>query len=429
MRTLVVGGYGLIGAYIVSRLLADGHAVVGAGRDIAAARRRFPDVEWIALDLRTASVETWVSALKGVHAVVNCAGALQNSPRDNLAAVHVDGVRRLIEACARAGVQRFVHISAAGMPAGRGVMFNDTKLAGEAVVEASSLEWLILRPGLVLAPAAYGGTALLRGLAGFPGVMPAAYADSLIQVTSVEDVALAVARGLAPDAPCRIHVDVLHPDRLALGDILHSLRGWLGFPPAPLVRIPNAIAGLAARLADALAVVGWRSPMRATALAQLRVGVEGDGTDAAALGVQPKSLAEMLATWPSGVQERWFARAYFLKPAVLATLFGFWTLSGLIGLARTDAAVSVLTIAGVAETPARIAVVAGSLVDIALGLAVGVRRWARPALLGMLVVSASYMAIGTVLRGDLWLDPLGPFLKTLPAALVAAAALALLDER
>lgn len=429
MRTLVVGAYGLIGSYVTARLLADGHTVVGVGRDIAAARRRLPSAEWIALDLRAALVQDWIDALAGVEAVVNCAGALQDSPRDDLAAVHVEGVRRLLEACAAIGVRRFVHVSAAGMASGRGAAFNDTKLAGEAVVAASSLEWLILRPGLVLAPAAYGGTALLRGLAGFPGVIPAAYADSVVQVVSAEDVALAVAQGLAPGAPSRTHADVLHPDRIALGEILRSLRCWLGFPPAPILNIPASLAGLTARLSDGLALLGWRSPMRTTALAQLRAGVEGGGTGAAVLGVQPKSLAQMLEAWPSSVQERWFARAYFLKPAMLATLAGFWALSGVIGLLRQDTAASVLTSAGVTEDLARIAVIGGSFVDIALGLAVAVRRWARPALLGMLAVSAGYMAVGGVLRPDLWLDPLGPFLKTLPAALLAVAALALLDER
>jgi nucleoside-diphosphate-sugar epimerase len=40
MRVLVVGAYGLVGAGVTARLLRDGHAVIGVGRDTASAKRR-----------------------------------------------------------------------------------------------------------------------------------------------------------------------------------------------------------------------------------------------------------------------------------------------------------------------------------------------------------------------------------------------------
>jgi len=38
----VLGAYGLIGSYVIARLHAEGHEIVGLGRDVASARRRFP---------------------------------------------------------------------------------------------------------------------------------------------------------------------------------------------------------------------------------------------------------------------------------------------------------------------------------------------------------------------------------------------------
>ena len=55
------------------------------------------------------------------------------------------------------------------------------------------LDWVILRPALVLSPVVYGGTAMLRGLAGIPLVTPVIGPDSRIQVVSVDDVAETVA--------------------------------------------------------------------------------------------------------------------------------------------------------------------------------------------------------------------------------------------
>lgn len=430
MRIAVIGAYGLIGSYVSARLAAEGHAVVGVGRDIAAARRRFPALEWQRADLATASVADWTAVLSGVEAVVNCAGALQDSPRDDLRAVHVDGVRRLTEASAAAGVRRFVHISAAGVAAGRPTAFNATKLEAEALLAESPLEWIILRPGLVFASAAYGGTALLRGLAGFPGFTPVVFGDSLIQVIGAEDVAEAVVRCLAPEAPTRVSLDLVHAEALTLVDLVGRLRGWLGLAPAPTVRLPPILARLTAFTSDGLAWLGWRSPMRTASLEQLRMGVRGRSDDAARLGLAPRSLDALLAASPSGVQERWFAGSYFAKPAILACLFGFWLVSGLVGLTvGFEAAVAVLTAAGMAPGPAAAAVIGGSLVDIALAFLLAWRPTAARALQGMLLVTAGYLIAATLVRPDLWLEPLGPLVKSIPAAFLALAALATLDER
>ena len=430
MRIAVIGAYGLVGSYASARLVAEGHAVVGIGRDIAAARRRFPGLDWQRADLAKASVADWTAALAGVEAVVNCAGALQDSPRDDLRAVHVEGVRRLAEACAAVGVRRFVHISAAGVAAGRRTAFNTTKLEAEAFLAESPLEWILLRPGLVFAPAAYGGTALLRGLAGVPGVTPVVFGDSRIQVIGAEDVAIAVARCVAPDAPTRVSLDLVHGEALTLIDIVGRLRGWLGLAPAPTVPLPPVLARLTAAASDGLAFLGWRSPMRTASLEQLRMGVRGRSEDAARLGLAPRSFDALFAAAPSGVQERWFARGYFAKPAILGCLFGFWLVSGLIGLTvGFQAAVAVLTAAGMSAGLAAGAVIGGSLVDIALALLLTWRPTAARALQGMLLVTAGYLVGATLLRPDLWLDPLGPLVKSIPAAFLALAALATLDER
>ncbi|UAL09642.1 NAD(P)H-binding protein [Caulobacter segnis] len=430
MRVAVIGAYGLVGSYVSARLLADGHEVVGVGRDLVQARRRFPAIDWKQADLAATGVEAWTALLAGATAVINCAGALQDSPRDDLRAVHVEGVRRLADACRVLGA-RLVHISAAGVEAGGPTAFNTTKHEAEALLEdASGLDWIILRPGLVLAPAAYGGTALLRGLAGFPGFVPVVHGDSRVQVVGAEDVAAAVARCLECDAPTRTKLDLVSDETVTLSDLTTRLRGWLGLPAAPVLDLPPALARITAVGADVLAFLGWRSPMRSAALAQLRMGVRGESGDAARLGLTLRSLDVLLATMPSGVQERWFARLYFAKPMILSCLFAFWLISGVIGLTvGFDAAVRTLSVAGVEPGQASAAVVGGSLVDIALALLVAHRRTAALALKGMLLVTAGYLAGGAIVRPDLWLDPMGPLIKSIPAAVLALAALAVLEER
>jgi uncharacterized protein YbjT (DUF2867 family) len=431
MRILVLGANGLIGSAVAARLDEAGHAVVGVGRDLDMARRRFPHEAWIAADLRRMLAPAdWAPHLAGIDAVVNCAGALQDSSRDDTRAVHLDSPLALYRACEAAGVRRIVHVSAAGVAGDRATAFSATKFAMEEALKTLDLDWLILRPGLVIAPAAYGGTSLLRGLAGFPVLVPAVHRGSVVQVVSIDDVATTVLAAVeGPPRAAAAH-DLVHPDPTTIAVILERLRGWLGFPAAPLVELPAWVAGLAARASDLAGRLGWRSAMRSTSLAQLRDGVRGDPASwIAEFAVRPRSLDEMLERVPSGVQERWFARLYFLKPAALLTLAVFFALSGLIGILRLDAAAAVLVEAGWGPGGARVAVGAGSVLDLALAALLCVRNTARAALRGMIALSLAYLLAGTVMRPDLWLDPLGALLKILPVMMLSAMTLAVMDER
>ncbi|HEX4181910.1 MAG TPA: SDR family oxidoreductase [Caulobacteraceae bacterium] len=429
MRVLVVGAYGLIGGYVASRLLRDGHEVIGAGRSIRQAQRRMPRVRWARIDLTRTDAEQWARQLVGIDAVVNCAGALQDGPRDDLEAVHVAGVLALARACELAGIRRFIQVSAAGVETGDGA-FSRTKREADQALSRLDLDWVILRPGLVLAPAAFGGSALLRGLAAFPGIVPAIHAEAVVQAVAVEDVAEAVARSVRPDGPTRIVCGLAAAEPTRLADVLLSLRAWLGLGPAPVLALPPALGHVAGWAADALGWLGWRSPMRSAALKQLAEGVRVPSGDAQTLlGMTPVSLGDMLAQWPSGVQDRWFGRLYFLKPLLLLILAVFWMASGAIGLLHAAAAERVLVSAGFAAPSARAAVLAGSVVDLLLGALIGLRRTAPAALMGTLVVTAAYLVGATLWRPDLWGDPLGPLLKTLPAAVLSLVALAIMDER
>ncbi len=69
------------------------------------------------------------------------------------------------------------------------------------------------------------------------------------------------------------------------------------------------------------------------------------------------------------------------------------------------------------------------LIDIALGLAVLYRPRTRLALCGMILVTLAYLAGSLLMEPALWLDPLGPMVKTVPALALTLVALAILDER
>ena len=255
MRVLVTGAYGLIGSACLTRLHGAGHGLVAAGRSIAQARRRYPYAQWIEADFgRLTDAADWQGLLTGIDAVVNCVGVLQDSARDDVERIQLDGTVALFDACLRAGVRRIVHISAIGAEPDGASAFARTKAAAEAHLKTLAFDWVILRPALLLAPAVYGGSALLRGVAAFPGCMPLASADARLQVIGADDVAETVARALSPGAPGGVAWDLAHPQVHTLGSIVAAMRAWLGLPPRRVLRLPDAAGKAVALIADA---IGW----------------------------------------------------------------------------------------------------------------------------------------------------------------------------
>ena len=430
MRVLVTGAYGLIGSAILARLHRDGHELIAAGRTLDEARLRFPYATWIEADFtRLTTADAWRPLLANIDAVVNCVGVLQDGGRDNMQAVQVEGTCALFDACVAAGVRRVVHISAIGASNEGPTAFARTKAQADAHLASLDLDWVILRPSLVLAPAAYGGSAMLRGLAGLPWVTPSV--ASQVQIVSSDDVADTVALCLRADAPAKATWELTHPQTHDLGDVVAALRAWHGFPPRPRVRVPAVAFGVIAMFAEFAGRLGWRSPARATALAQLSAGVVGDPSSwIAATGIKPRSLDTILAERPASVQDRWFARLYWLKPVAIVALAAFWIMTGVIALGPGRAtAMGYLTQAGFGPSVAEFTLVLGSLFDIAVGLAVLVRRFTRRALQLMIAVTFGYLLVGTITAPELWFEPLGPYTKIIPMLVGSVLTLAILDER
>jgi uncharacterized protein YbjT (DUF2867 family) len=432
MQILVLGAYGLIGSEIVRALRERGHGLVALGRS-AAQRDRLPaDVGWVNADLaQMQKAEQWESILRGIDIVVNAAGALQDGSRDDLEAIHHLCIAAMVSACKESGVQRIVQISAPGAKRTARTEFLRSKSRGDDAIRRGAIEWVILRPGLVLAPNAYGGSALLRMAAALPWAEVAVMPESRIQTVSIDDVAECVLAAVDERVESGSDIEVLEIDSHSLAEVIRAVREWLGFPPAKLYLVaPRWLVYMAARLADGMALFGWRSPLRTTAIMSLEDGVMGDARGASVLlGRDPHALHQTLGALPSTLQERWFARLYLAMPMAVATLAAFWIVSGVVGLIRVAPAAAIIPSGAASPSMASMAVIAFSFVDIALGVSVLFRRAARRACGAMIIVSFFYLLGATVLTPALWLDPLGPLVKVLPGIALAWVAMAVLEER
>ncbi|MGD9800528.1 MAG: SDR family oxidoreductase, partial [Parvularculaceae bacterium] len=300
---------------------------------------------------------------------------------------------------------------------------------GEAAVIASSLDWVVFMPGLVIGRGAYGGTALLRMLAGSPMMTPLVHASARVQTVALDDVAAAVVAALKGEVPVRCDYDLAEEEPHTLREIVRSLRAQIGFAPARIEPdLPAWVAAPVSALADAAGWFGWRSPLRSTAMKVMGENVIADPAPwRAATGRALKSLDQTLAGLPGSAQERLFARAQLALPFVLVALAGFWIASGAIGLARINEAAALLPDIG--RRTAERMVVAGGLVDIAIGVGLLLRPTSRAAAALSVVIAAVYLVMGGILAPHLWADPLGPYVKIIPAMTLGLALAIMLEER
>ena len=173
-----------------------------------------------------------------------------------------------------------------------------------------------------------------------------------------------------------------------------------------------------------------RPPLRSTARREVVRGAVGDPREWSRLtGITPQSLSAALAREPASVQERWFAALYLLKPVLFSVLFVFWILSGLLSIGPGYQIGVALMSEGGAGSLSPFAVIAGILVDLAIGIGIAIRRSAQFALYAALAISVFYVIAGTILLPRLWIDPLGPMVKIVPIMVLTLVALAIFKDR
>lgn len=430
MRVLVTGAYGFIGAHIVAALTAANHEVVCAVRG-ARVDSRFPGLKAVACDMaRDVREEDWLPRLDGIEAVVNASGILRELGADTFTSVHEQAPMALFRACHQQDIRRVIQISALGDPADG--EFIASKHRGDDALATLDLDWLVMRPSLVYsARGSYGGTSLLRALAGLPGVMllPGAGNQSL-QPIAAEDVGLAVVAALSLPNCNREVIELIGPEVMSLRDYLLAWRRWLGFSRPHILAVPPVLVRASAMLGERLG----NGPLGLTMARMLEHGNVGTADASTALGqclgLAPRTLLHALDEAPSYVQDRWHARLYFWLPMLRVTIALLWIGSGVVGWLTPVAVVATATPSDwlLPDVLPMLARLTGSA-DVILGVLCLVRWRPRFVLSLMLLMLLGYtLGIG-IMWPVHWLDPYGGLLKNLPLFAALAILLATAERR
>lgn len=189
MKLAITGGTGFVGRHVISLALARKHEIRALART---PQSPMSGVEWI--DGAIDPARNLDRLIEGADAVIHIAGAINAPDRAAFAACNIDGTDAVLDAAQGAGVTRFIHVSSL---AAREPALSDygwSKAEAERKVEASRLDWTIIRPPAVYGPGDREMLELFRMAARGFLLLPPEGRVSLIEVSDLGRLFLACAR-------------------------------------------------------------------------------------------------------------------------------------------------------------------------------------------------------------------------------------------
>lgn len=243
----VTGATGFVGSAVVAELIRRGFGVRALVRDRKKAASVLPRAsDGAAIGLVEGDIHDGVSAgalLDGAQACIHLIGILREARGGvTFHRMHVASTRIIVEACQKAGIKRYLHMSALGV-SDRGICpYQTTKWEAEQIVRRSGLDWTIFRPGLIHgAKSDFMKTAtqwvkgetqpwfflpyFTRGseekgvpLGGVTRVIP------VVQPVAVEDVAIAYASALERNGAIGETYNLVGAEKISWPELLHEIR-------------------------------------------------------------------------------------------------------------------------------------------------------------------------------------------------------------
>lgn len=290
----VFGGSGFVGGQVVRALAKRGWRVRVAVRrpDRAYDLKPQGDVgQIVAVRCDATKPEEVAAALKGADAAVNLIGILYEAGARTFQSLHVDASRNIAEACAAAGVDRLVQISAIGANPEGLSEYARSKAEAEMAVRLVKPDAVIVRPSIVFG----SGDGFLNRFARMAQFAPAlpliAGGKTKFQPAYVGDVAEAIARAVVlPEAAGRTF-ELGGPAVMTFEDvlklILRETRRGNG-----LIPLPFFAAKAMGSMAQLTALVGIPPVLTRDQVVSLDTdNVVADGAEGLAeLGIQPTGI-------------------------------------------------------------------------------------------------------------------------------------------
>jgi len=264
LNIVVTGATGLVGSYVVRRLLDRGYRrIIGLTRTNSS-RKLVGDIEgdiqWAAGDIR--DILTVDEALRGADYVIHTAGKVSFDPAEEreMYQVNVRGTAQVVNACLKHGVKKLIHVSsvaALGRPEGQmdldeevewsaspnNTPYARSKYAAELEVfrgEAEGLNVSIIQPGTILGSGDWerGSVRLIKGVARglpfYPGGV-----NGFVDVRDVADISIRLMEEEELNGRW-----IACSESVSYAYLLYEMAGYLG-SSAPKWKLSTPVANMA----------------------------------------------------------------------------------------------------------------------------------------------------------------------------------------
>jgi len=310
---LLTGATGAIGSRLLPLLLEGEEPVRCLVREPRRLGEHRVDVQITMGDLsEMADPYRLRQSMRGVDTVIHLAATIRDQPPHRIEELNGLATVRLLRAAEAAGVRRFFFFSALGASTVRRTRFFRAKALAEQAVLSSPLETTVFAPSIVYDHSDPWVT-LLRRFSFLPVMPVSGRGRARFQPVWAADVARAVVAAL--DAPAaapaatvpsaaatdtseapggRAHYELAGPDTLTYNE-MSDLVSRVAGRPRPLVHLPLPVVrgGLIAlrKVFGEAVFATWEE----AELMEVGMTSSRGSADLAALGVQPRRMAEVLA--------------------------------------------------------------------------------------------------------------------------------------
>lgn len=403
MNILMTGATGFLGQHLANHLAGLGHHIVACTRRKPAGNNSRKGWDWQPCDFsRDITTEDWLPRLEGIDLVINAVGIFQGDDAGSLTEVQTLAPQALFRACARLGIWT-LQISAQGADRETPIAFLASKREADQLLQTLPQDSIIVHPAVVVGP---GGksTKALSQLAALPIVPTVGNGMQALNPVHISDFCSIIGNLVTqgPAGKCRYQIS---GPPLTMRELMGQLRRRMGMPATGFLVVPVSALRLAARIRPR----GLLTPDGLRLLTE----VAPSPSD---FPVRPLEEALFANCLPP--VSRADATLAALRPAIVASLLTVWVFTGLTSLfwARPEG-YALLAAGGIRGPMATLAINAGGIADLLLGLLL-LTRHQKAALASQLMLMVTYtVAIGFIVPRA-WLHPFGPVTKNLPMAVL-----------
>ena len=248
---VITGATGFVGQEVVRQARAEGEAVRTIVRDPKAKRARTL-VERFGVELFHGNVifgPSLEASMVGAKCVIHLVGIIHEWKENIFQRVHAEATTNVVEAAKKAGVKRYVHMSALGTRADARSRYHQTKWAAEEAVRKSGLAWTIFRPSVIYGPGDQSITVLSNVLRRAPFVPVLGDGYSKVQPVPVENVAKSFVTAIKNDGTIGKTYDLCGPEAFTWNELYDKLLAFFGLRK-PKFHLALPIARMIATVAE-----------------------------------------------------------------------------------------------------------------------------------------------------------------------------------